>query len=95
MQEKEESVHQDGCFGMQPGDAKVTYVASGCVKRPLCIAGMTRKELTIFISESMFTRFECIILIIKGIPTQLWLPKITTCIDSRKLYEVIKAQFQI
>ena len=60
-------------------------VAGGCVKRPLCIAGMTEKELTIFISESMFTGFEYIILISKGIPTQLWLPKITTCIVSRKL----------
>ena len=78
-------MHQDGCFGMQPGDVKKTYIAGGCVKRPLCIAGMTEKELTKFILESMFTGFECIILISKGIPTQLWLPRITTCIISRKL----------
>ena len=71
MQEEEESVHQDGYFGMQPGDVTVTYVAGVCVKRPLCIAGMIGKELIVFISKSMFTGFECIILISKGIPTQL------------------------
>ena len=33
-------------------------VAGGCVKRSPYIAGMTRKELSIFVSESKLTGFD-------------------------------------
>ena len=65
------------------------------MKRPLYIAGMTGKKLTIFISEPMLIGFECIILSAKAFQPNSGFSKSQLAFLLGTCGEAIKVQFQI